>query len=183
MAQNAPSATALRVADLSQTGRNDFALQPDKAELEQIAADLGFLGLRKLTFTGSVEPLNDHDWLLTGKLGATVVQSCVVTLDPVTTRIDQPVTRRYLRDHADPDEPEAEMPEDETEEQLTQWIDPGAVMIEALSIAAPDYPRKGDAALGQLNYTEPGKTPMSDEDAKPFAGLANLKAQLTPKDD
>ena len=178
MAQKPPSDTALRVAALSQTAENAFSLRPGSDELEQIAADLGLSALRKLSFTGTIAPLNDHDWLLSGTLGATVVQSCVVTLDPVTTRIDQPVTRSYLRDYVDPDDPEIEMPEDETEERLTAWIDPGSVMIEALTLAAPDYPRKNDAALGQLIYTEPGKTPMSDEDAKPFAGLADLKSKL-----
>ena len=36
----------------------------------------------------------------TAELGATVVQTCVVTLDPVTTRIDQPVRRAWLPEAA-----------------------------------------------------------------------------------
>ena len=57
-------------------------------------------------------------------------------------------------------------------------------MIEELSLAVPEYPRSPDATLEQANFTKPGETPMSDEDARPFAGLAALKDKLagTPED-
>ena len=147
-----------------------------------LADELALSALRKLTFEGVLRPMGAADWLLEGRLGATVVQPCVVTLDPVTTRIDVDVHRSFLADYRAPEEPEAEMPEDDTTEPLGQWIDPAVVMVEALALAVPDYPRKDDAALGQLVYTEPGQAPMTDEDARPFAGLAELKARLD-KDD
>jgi hypothetical protein len=53
-----------------------------------------------------------------GRLGATVVQPCVATLAPVTTRIETGVTRRYLADWQEPEGEEAEMPEDDTTEAL-----------------------------------------------------------------
>ena len=183
MARTAPSDTALRVADLSQTAENTFALRPEPDQLGQIAAELELCALRKLSFEGRVRPQGASDWILEARLGATVVQPCVVTLEPVTTRIDVDVTRQYLRDYEDPDEPEAEMPEDDTTEALGAWIDPGAVMIEALALAVPDYPRKDDASLGQMVYTKPGEAPMTDEDARPFAGLADLKSKLEKDDD
>ena len=36
--------------------------------------------------------------MLEADLGATVVQSCVVTLDPVTTRVEETALRRYTPD-------------------------------------------------------------------------------------
>lgn len=183
MAQPAPSKTALRVADLSQSAPTPFALRPDADNLAEIAQALELSALRKLSFEGHVKPLGGSDWTLKGRLGATVVQPCVVTLEPVTTRIDVDVTRQFLHDFDDPDEPEAEMPDDDTVEQLGAWIDPAIVMQEALSIAAPDYPRKDDAALGQMVYTKPGEAPMTDEDARPFAGLAALKDRLENPED
>lgn len=182
MSPKPPSDTARRVADLSQSGENGFALRPEKEALEAIALALDLSALRKLSFEGRISPLGRDDWQLTGRLGATVVQPCVVTLAPVTTRIDTEVTRQFISDYAEPDEPEAEMPEDDTTEPLGQWIDPAAVMQEALALAVPDYPRAEDAELGQMVYTEPGEKPMTDEDAKPFAGLADLKAKLTRED-
>lgn len=178
MAQSLPSDTALRVTDLSQSGENGFALRPEADELNAIADELGFSALRKLSFVGRIKPLGGTDWSLEGRLGATVVQPCVATLDPVTTRVDVDVTRQFISTYVHPDEPEIEMPEDDSIEPLGTWIDPGQVMRESLTLAAPDYPRKDDTSLGQMVYTKPGDAPMTDEDARPFAGLADLKNKL-----
>ncbi|GAA6158256.1 YceD family protein [Ruegeria sp. HU-ET01832] len=170
--------TSLRVADLPQNTSTPFDLRPDAKELAVIREDLGLLGLRKLSFVGDVRAEGKRDWMLAGKLGATVIQPCVVTLEPVTTRIDVPVTRVYLADWTDPDEEEFEIPEGDESEPLGHEIDPGLVMTEALSLALPQYPRKDGAELEQADYTEPGKQAMTDEDAKPFAGLASLRDAL-----
>ncbi|NVO55526.1 DUF177 domain-containing protein [Rhodobacteraceae bacterium B1Z28] len=170
--------TSLRVADLPQNAPTPFGLRPETKALEAIKNDLGLLGLRKLSFVGDVRAQGKRDWILTGKLGATVIQPCVVTLEPVTTRIDIPVSRVFMADWADPDEPDFEIPEGDETEPLGPEIDPEQVMIEALSLALPQYPRKDDAELAQAGYTEPGKKAMTDEDVKPFAGLAGLRDSL-----
>lgn len=146
--------------------------------MDTIAAELDITGLRKLSFDGTLNARGSADWQLTARLGATVTQPCVVTLEPVTTRLDLDISRTFLRDYAEPTEPEAEMPEDDSLEPLGQWIDPAAVMAEALALNLPAYPRKDSAELGQLVYTKPGTAPMTDEEARPFAGLADLKHKL-----
>lgn len=178
MSASPPSAQALRVSDLPQNSQTAFEIVPDSAALSGLAKMLGVDALRKLRFSGVVGAQGTSDWRLDGQLGATVVQPCGVTLAPVTTRIDVPVTRLYLSDYVDPDAPEVEMPEDETIEPLGPWIDPEAVMIEALSLAIPEYPRAAGAALGETVLTEPGAQPLRDADLKPFAGLAALRSQL-----
>ena len=178
MSRTPPSATALQVSDLSQTEENSFALRPEADVLASMAEELGISALRKLSFAGAITPLGKQDWQLNGKLGATVVQPCVVTLEPVTTRIDVSVTRHFVRDFEEPDDEEVEMPEDDSSEPLGKWIDPAQVMIEALALELPEYPRKGDAELGQLVHAEPGQKPMTDEDARPFAGLGALRDAL-----
>lgn len=184
MKQIPPSPTALRVAELSQNSDTPFDLRPETAQLKVIANELDLIGLRKLSMIGQVSGEGAKDWRLTGKLGATVVQPCGVTLEPVTTRIDVPVNRLYTRDFVDVDAPEVEMPEDDSVEALSAWIDPGAVMIETLVLNLPLYPRADGAELGELVVTEPGAVPMRDEDARPFAGLASLRNQLgDPSDD
>ncbi len=167
--------TSLRVADLPQNTPTPFDLRPGTQSLAAIKDELGLLGLRKLSFKGDVRAQGKRDWVVSGKLGATVVQPCVVSLDPVTTRIDLPVTRVFLADWSDPDEEEFEIPEGDETEPLGAEIDPQAIMIEALSLALPQYPRKDGAELGQADYTEPGKQAMTDKDVKPFAGLAGLR--------
>lgn len=171
-----------RVADLSQNGPTRFDLRPEAQALTDLAVDLGLLGLRKLSFAGQIEAQGRRDWLLTAKLGATVVQACVVTQDPVTTRIDLPVRRLYLKDMEQPQGDEVEMPEDDEAEPLPGHIDPAAVMHEALALALPLYPRKEDAALDQADFAAPGTRAMTDADTRPFAGLAALREALKPKE-
>jgi uncharacterized metal-binding protein YceD (DUF177 family) len=114
----------------------------------------------------------------TGDLGATVVQPCGVTLEPVTTRIEEPVLRRFLPGLPDPVAGEAELPEDVDAEPLGATIDPAAVMAEALALALPAFPRAPGAELGEAVFTAPGTAPMRAEDAKPLAGLAALRDRL-----
>jgi len=183
MSRTPPSPTALRVADLAQNAQTPFSLRPDADTLRAIADELDLSALRKLSFQGTIKALGQSDWQLQGRLGATVVQPCVVTLEPVTTRIDADITRLFVRDYIEPEEPEAEMPEDDHSEPLGAWIDPAAVMQEALALEVPEYPRAEGAELGQVVHTEPGKAPMTDEDARPFAGLADLKQKLEDDQD
>lgn len=178
-----PANAALRVADLDPNRPAEFALRPDAAAQKALAEDLGLLGLRKLSFAGQIAAAGRRDWRLTGQLGATVVQPCVVTLAPVTTRIDVPVVRLYIAGMELPEGAETEMPEDDTTEALADQIDPAAVMAEALALALPDYPRADGADLGEAVFAGPGVTPMRDEDARPFAGLAGLRDALKDGDD
>lgn len=169
------NASSLRVADLPQNAATPFDLRPDAQMRDAIRTELDLQGLRKLSFVGDIRAQGKRDWALTGKLGATVVQPCVVTLEPVTTRIDVPVTRLYVADWTDPDEDEFEIPEGDETEPLGPEIDPATVMIEALSLALPQYPRKDGAELSGTSVTEPGKEALTDDDVKPFAGLAGLR--------
>ncbi|MEM1352856.1 MAG: DUF177 domain-containing protein, partial [Pseudomonadota bacterium] len=137
MSQSSPSPSALRVSELSQSNPTPFALRPDAKARKSLAAELDILGLRKLSFEGTVEPTGDADWQLRGYLGATVVQPCAVTLDPVITRIDTPVTRVFLFDYEEDTAPESEMPEDDTTERLASWIDLHAILREALILNLP----------------------------------------------
>lgn len=177
-----PKTTVLRVADLSASGANKFTLDPSPEARAGLQDRLGLEDLRKLRFSGEIVAQGARDWRLQGDLGATVVQPCVATLEPVTTRLDQRVQRLYLADYEMPTGPETEMPEDETHEALGEEIDLELVMEEALALALPLYPRADAAAPVCFQTTEPGRAAMTDEDAKPFAGLAALKAQITPKD-
>jgi len=169
---------ALRVADLPQNSPTSFDIRPDVAALKTLADELGLRGLRKLRFSGQIEAKDRRDWHLTATLGVTALQNCVVTLDPISTRIDIPIERHFLAGIEETDEPEVEMPEDDNVELLGSHIDPQAVMIEALALALPQYPRKEGVELGESVYTEPGQEPMRDEDTRPFAGLADLHNQL-----
>jgi uncharacterized metal-binding protein YceD (DUF177 family) len=119
---------------------------------------------------------------LNAKLGATVVQDGGVTLEPVTTRIDESLMRTYRADIPEIDAAEVEMTTDEAIDPLPVTLDIADVMIEALSLSLPAYPRSEGAELGKTAFSAPGVTPMTDDDAKPFAGLGALRESLEKKD-
>jgi uncharacterized metal-binding protein YceD (DUF177 family) len=176
-------ADILRLAHLRARGEQAFDLAPDAADRKMIAGELALSDLRKLRLQGQVTE-DGTDWVLEAHLGATVVQPCVVTLDPVTTRIDETVMRRFSPEAERPEDlpgDEMEMPEDDTVEPLEHDIDLNRVLIEALSLALPPWPRRDDAEMGQTTAAAEGTEPLTDEDTKPFAGLAGLRDKL--KDD
>lgn len=181
--QHAPAATALRVADLPQNAATPFEFTPDAKALGEIATRMGVDALRKLRFKGEIRGTGQKDWRLTADIGFTVVQPCVVTLEPVTSRVDVKIERTFLADLKEEfgDDEEIEMPEDDSVEPLGSHIDPYEVMLESLALNLPQYPRKDGAALGESVHTAPGVAPMRDEDTRPFAGLAALKDQLENK--
>lgn len=163
------------------TRATEFALRPDAEARQALAKALDIQAVRKLSFQGKITPEGASDLLLEGDIGVTVVQSCGVTGDPVTTRIDEPVVRRYIADMEHPDAEEIEMPDDDTAEPLPAEIDLTEIMAEAVALALPPWPRAEGVEPVELSVTEPGKTPMTDEDARPFAGLKDLREQLTDK--
>ena len=181
----------MRVADLSPHRAHRFHLRPDAVTRARLADALGLIALRKLDFRGTLMAEGARDWRLEAALGATIEQPCVITAEPVRSRIDTAVTRLFQPPapvQEDPaDLPEMmQMPEDDTIELLGAVIDPGAVMTEALALALPDYPRADGAGLGDsgLAVAPPGSHPDAGGDAaggdgreNPFAALAALKKQ------
>lgn len=154
----------------------DFAIAPTAPESEALARLLDARAVRKMRFEGKLSPLAGGGWKLDGQLGATVVQTCVVTLDPVTTRVDQAVRRIFLPEAA----PRAaeilvDPAEDDEIEPLGDRIDLGLVATEALALALPAYPRKPGARLAA--GIGPGDDPAEDV-VKPFAALAALRDKL-----
>lgn len=168
----------IRFADLPQRKPTVLRLVPDEGQLESLADRLGVDAMRKVRMDIQVTPGPGRDWTLMGRLGATVVQPCVVTTDPVTTRIEEQLDRRYSPDMAEPAGEEVEMPEDDSVEALPALLDLGAVLEEVLALAIPDYPRSAEAEELSLSAAPPGVEPLTDETLKPFAGLAALRASM-----
>ncbi|MCU0907989.1 MAG: DUF177 domain-containing protein [Rhodobacteraceae bacterium] len=160
--------------------RVTFDMRPGPDDLARLAADLGLLGLSKVRLSGRASPAGGG-MDLDARLGATVVQPCSVTLAPVTTRIDEPVQRRY-RPGLDAPDPgsETEMPEDDSLEPLPDTIDLADVLAEALALALPAFPRAPGAEFGAAVFAAPGVAPLTDADASPFAVLRGLTPGKEP---
>ena len=177
-ANTLPVSHPLRTGALSPRKPTRFDLTPDVTGREAVAQVLGLLSLPKLQFRGEIRPAGKRDFVLEATLTATVVQPCGITLAPVQTDVRDSVVRRYLSDWVEPEGDEVEMPEDDSTEAVPEVIDLGAVLLEALALSLPLYPRAPGAELGEISATPPGAEPLRDADLKPFAGLAALKDRL-----
>ncbi|WP_136635481.1 YceD family protein [Pseudooceanicola onchidii] len=187
MAESPQQQTVFRLADLNDREGRTFDLRPE--DLAGLIARLELLDLRKVRLDGALKPEGRRGWRLEARLGATVVQPCVVTLAPVTTRVEEDVVRRYTPDYdkisatdAEKDGEGVPMPEDDTLEPLPAAVDLMEVLEEALALSLPMYPRADGADLGEAQFTEKGVAPLKDEDLKPFAGLAALRDKMGAKD-
>ncbi len=188
-AESAPRVTSLKLADMSERHPNQFQLDVDDTLQARIAEELDLQGLKRLRLQGMIERAGRDVWKLRAELGATATQSCVVSLAPVTTRIDTMVLRTYSRESAagetGPAAPgaEIEMRADESFEPLTAEIDLIALATESLSLSLPDYPRAKDAELTESHFAAPGIKPMRDADAHPFAALSKLRGKESGEKD
>ncbi len=179
MAHSQPDrAEILQFSDLKASEGGDVMFTPTPAKRAEMAQVLGLLGLDKARLSGRIEPLGAADWVFRGRAEGTVTQACVVTLDPVRTRIEEDFERKYLAEPPEPGAGEVEMPEDDTVEPLPDSIDLPALLTEALALALPAYPRAEGTPAVEAQFAGPGIAPMTDEDARPFAGLKALRDKL-----
>jgi uncharacterized metal-binding protein YceD (DUF177 family) len=166
----------LSVERLREDGGAALAIAATEAERAALARRFGALGVAAFEAEIAVAPWGPGGWRLDGSARAALTQTCVVTLEPVETRIDERFTRYYA--------PESRLDEaaelldadarDELE-PLGAEIDAGEVAAEAAALGVDPYPRRADAAFGAHVHGPPGVEPLTDEAARPFAKLAALK--------
>lgn len=144
----------------------DIDVQASEAERSALARRFELVELPALQAAVSVRPGMGGVWAVSGRLRAEVVQSCVVTLDPVPQSIDETFEVRFAAGAAgSPDDPEAPEPlEGDT-------IDVGAIVADHLSLALDPFPRAPGATF------EPAAEP-ADARPNPFAALEQLKGRL-----
>ena len=159
--------------------RISFSLEPDADARAELARSLGVRGLRKVRLEGRLSPDGDLDLRLDARLGATVLQDCVATGNPVTTRIEERVIRLYVHDLPEPEGEEVEMAADENVDPLPTILDLEEVLAEALALALPSWPRTKGAEPVRISVSQPGISPMTEEDARPFAALKSLQEKTS----
>ena len=109
---------------------------------------------------------------VTGRVSATVGQTCVITLEPLQNEVDEPIDVSFAPPSAAADvateELSAELDTDEPPEVLSDGTaDVGELAAEFLMLGIDPYPRKPGAEF----------TPPADQGApaSPFAALGRLR--------
>lgn len=158
----------------------EHEIEASAEECGRIAAFLDVVSVASLRAVFRVSRWRARGIRLEGHLVADVVQSCVVTLEPVASHVDARFERRYLP--AEMIEPVQETDDilvdpdgEDPPEPLTHEIDLGGVVVEELALNVDPYPRKPGSVF-EPSPTEDG----APAPASPFAALARLKGRLGP---
>ena len=148
-----------------------------------LAAELDLIDLPSLRVEASVTPVGRDQWRVAGTIRAKVVQACVVSLNPVSTTVEETFERRFTEDeNAVGSDLDFDPVGDDPPEMIKDGLDVGIVATEALALALPTYPRAQGATFEGAAVAPPGVEPIRPDDLKPFAGLAALKKTLESKD-
>lgn len=161
-------------------------LEADAAEREALARRFGLIAIRSLVGRGRLERSDERELRFLGRLEAEVVQTCVVSLEPVPATVSAPIERRYRRDGEVPGSDEREVVIDpdavEVEALDGRSLDLGEALAEELGLALEPYPRADDAyaLIPELSpgvsFGEAEDEDDDEETTRPFARLRDIAA-------
>jgi hypothetical protein len=167
----------VRVDDILE--RRHVELEASAEMRAALAQPVGVVAIDRLSASFDVARRGRDGFHVGGEVRATVRQICVVTLEPFTNQISEPIDVDFAPPRADKlnevneIELNADAP-DEPEPLTGNSIDLGLVATEFLILGLDPYPRKPDAA-----FAAPAE---GDVPAHPFAALAALKKNDTGKE-
>ncbi len=161
------------VADVAETGEH-FDLVADADARAGVARVAGLRDLPRLEANFDVTRQGAGGLRVAGRVSATVGQTCVVTLEPITNEVEEMVDLVFLPQAAERQPAEAaaeneprEAKWDEPEPLINGAVDLGALATEFLILGLDPYPRKPGAVFQPLLDAKPQEGP--------FAALAKLK--------
>jgi len=169
----APEFSRLERIDTIGEGEREISVTATESERAALAERFGLKAIERLE--GVFRVRRDAGGIVArGNVQASVVQSCVVTDDPLPVTLDEPVALRFVAE-GEPEADEIELDEDALDTMSFDGaaIDLGEAAAETMALALDPFPRGPNAAAV---LREAGV--ISEEEAKPMGALAGLKAQL-----
>ena len=157
-------------------------IEASAAERAALAKRLDLVSLERLTATAHLtRPSGSSLIRVTGEFDAQVTQACVVTLEPVKSRIAETFTVHYSVVPLSATGEVAVDPEDEDPpEPLDRGgIDLGEAVTQQLAVALDPYPRARGARLEESGTGRRGHDEDHEPDS-PFAALKALKGRQKP---
>lgn len=154
----------------------------DAGQREALAAAHGLVSVERFHAELLVAPWKRNGVKVSGRVEADITQECVVTLDPLQAKIDEPVEGLFLPEdsklgrlgfeaggeiHIDAEGP------DSPETFSGDTIDVGALAEQFFSLGIDPYPRKPGATLAARDE--------GDASSRPEGPLQEKLRQLKPK--
>ena len=169
-----PWRAPVAVAEIPEGGLHR-ELEASEAERQAIAGIAGLRELPRLVASFDLAHAGGGQVHVRGRVQGTAGQTCVVTLEPLTTEVDEDVDVMFSPEAA-PAVPRTDagdddgLAEDPPEPIVNGQIDLGALACEFLILGLDPYPRKPGAVF------EPVIQPVDPAD-HPFAALGALKSR------
>jgi uncharacterized metal-binding protein YceD (DUF177 family) len=163
--------------DLIGAGDRIVTIAADPAERSALAARFGLLSIARLEARFALRK-DAAGIRARGHLDAVLVQSCVVTEDPLPVTLSEDFDLRFVAEPDAPEEDEIELSEDACDVVFFSGgtIDLGEAAAETMALALDPFPRGPRA--GEV-LAEAGV--ISEDEAKPLGALAGLKDLLGKK--
>ena len=175
-----PWSVPITVAQIPDTGLHRD-IEADPAVREAMAEVGGLRGILSASAALDVTPTSGGRVHVEGRVRARVGQTCVVTLDPIESDIDEPIDLIFAPPEQIPQladlvdeaaESDAEIP-DPPEPIEDGVIDLGRLATDALFLGLDPYPRRADAVFEPpIIAADPGD--------HPFAALKALQLEAKP---
>ncbi len=174
----------LRVADLGE-GTTVRRIEADAGERSALAERFGLVALDGLSATVFLDTQPGHGVVrVHGELSAEVVQTCIVTLEPLSTRLHAAFERLYGPEedgleastsvHDAPEHaviaPDAEEPQ---QPFVDGAIDIGEAVAEQLAIELDPFPRTPGVVFQEFS-SESDDSREAGEERRPLAALKDL---------
>ena len=154
-------------------------VEASECERARIAGALDLAGLKNFRMNFQLRRAGQRHFKLSGHMVASATQICVVSLQPVETRVDEKIEMEFwppedvARIEAEAEPESMSVPLNGPEPIRNGVIDVGQLAYEHLAASLDPYPRKAEARFEWGNRAGGGGEDGSA--ARPFAGLARLK--------
>jgi len=133
-----------------QQGSRQLVIEATAAECDALARRFGLEGVRSLSARLELVPKPSGAVSLRGTMRAVVDRACVVTLEPMTERIEAPLSVLFRPEGAAAREVTLDVELEEDEEPLSGGvIDAGEVVAQTMALALDPWPKRPGARLGE----------------------------------
>jgi uncharacterized metal-binding protein YceD (DUF177 family) len=144
-----------------------MSFSASKDQCEHIMEVFDLLDLKSFTVQTHINQLINKTYEVNGSLNAVVVQSSVVSCEPVTTSISEQFTVMLMPSQKRLDEYEESHPDDDCDVFVAGEYDIGNLALEYLSLSLPTNPKLAGESADHIEFDENEKEIV----ASPFATL------------
>ncbi len=171
-----PIQQILPIGVLSQKKQFKIYHNSSNHELLQLTKILNIEELQSFSYKGQFIRSSKTDYILHSSFKAKLVQLCVVTLRPIKTKIHHKFERLFSAVKQIPEHKNLCFNYDAIEKELiSNELNIGDIMLEALTLEIPLYPKIQGVNFKGLTITKAGMKPLEVISNNPFSSLKKLR--------